>query len=119
MDIVACRGVIVGEPEMGRTFGDANRKNVPLEHNGRVMQKIQGSRLTQIAHESGARILPGWIEVPYYRGSPGLWKELRLLLRDRKHGPIIYNFRRPTYRTEEPFDLARENARLQDEIFNA
>jgi hypothetical protein len=120
-DILARRGVIIGHPEMGRTFGAANRDRVPLRFHEREMQKIAHSGLALLARRAGARILPGWVHVPYARESVSLRECLKRMFSPAQsgHWPIIYSFGRLAYRTKDPFHLENENARLQDEIFRA
>lgn len=107
-------GSIVAHPEMGRTFGKANKDKRPLTCGDRAMQKIESS-LTEIAAKADAFILPGWVDVPHARDALSLsgcfW---RLFSGD----VITFSFGEP-YKVERPFDLARENKRLQERIFAA
>ncbi|MBV9159799.1 MAG: hypothetical protein JO019_04355 [Candidatus Kaiserbacteria bacterium] len=119
--IVRARFVVVGNPEQGRTFGEANKNKIPLVRNDREMQVIEQSLLTQLAYETGARILPGYIEVPYAREQVSLQECFaRMFGKDNaKHRPVILSFTRKAYRITGPFDLAKENERLQIEIMEA
>lgn len=111
--------VVAGHPEAGRTFGDANRKREPLSHGYRQMQKIE-SKLTLVAYKSGAQILAGWVEVNDPSPVSVTTSFRRMFGRNnRRHRPVTFYFRRSAYRPAEPFDLDRENKRLQDEIFSA
>jgi hypothetical protein len=112
-------GALVAHPEQGRTFGEANvREGRPLvERNGRIMRDISRSEVLKIAARADALVLPGWIDVPYVSEGLSLPRCIwRLFMRNEV---ITISFREPSYRIEYPFDLARENKRLQDKIFNA
>src|SRR3989344_739465 len=106
--------VFVGHPERGRTFGEANRHRIPVERNGRIMQKIEEkSRLTLIAYKSGAWILPGHIHVPYNEPISITASFRRMFGRENtKYRPVVFSFKRPKYRPQDPFELERENERL-------
>jgi len=111
--------VVVGHPEMGRTLGEANRHRVPLQHDGRVMQKI-ASKLTLVADKAEAAILPGWVDVPYREPVPIMESFRRMFGREnQKYWPIVFSFSHPAYRPGRPFRLDSENDRLQHEIFSA
>jgi 1-acyl-sn-glycerol-3-phosphate acyltransferase len=117
MKVLRQGGSIIAHPEMGRTFGNANKGKTPLVRKNRAMQKIDGSSLTLIASKSGALILPGWVDVPYAQEALPLGACIWRLFTQR--GAIVFSFLEPPYRPEEPFDLIRENARLQEKIFDA
>lgn len=112
-------GTLVAHPEKGRTFGEANvREGRPLiERNRRIMRDIGESDVLKIAARANALVLPGWIDVPYAREGLSLPRCIwRLFTRNEV---IIISFREAPYYIEHPFDLERENQRLQDKIFNA
>lgn len=113
------RGIIVAHGEEGRTTGDANRNKTPIVRNGIAMQKIS-SKLTRVAHESRATILPCKVVVPGFEELPDARESQRQILGkgNERYWPVEYFFG-PEYRTRHPFDLAFENERLQEAIFNA
>ncbi len=118
-EVLRMRGIIVGHPEQGRTFGEANARKSPLVRGNRQMQEIGASLLTQIAYEAKASILPGWIEVSDKEPVSLLTSFKRMFgSENKKYRPVIYHFGRP-YRPSRPFDLARENEKLQKEVFDA
>lgn len=118
-EILHMHGIIVGHPEQGRTFGEANARKSPLVRGNRQMQKIDASLLTQIACEAKASILPGWVEVPYTEPVSVTESFRRMFGRkNRRYRPVIYHFGRP-YKPSERFNLVIENEKLQNEILNA
>lgn len=117
LNVLRTGGTIIAHPEGGRTFGAANQDRTPLERNGRVMQDISPSPLLRIAYKAKARILPGWIEVPYAREALSLGACIKRLF--TTDDVIEFSFREPSYGLDEPFDLATENRRLQEKIFAA
>ncbi|MCE9541551.1 hypothetical protein K8R03_03265 [Candidatus Kaiserbacteria bacterium] len=118
--VLQWRGVVVAHPERGRTFGEANRRREPIVRSGRAMQKIASS-LTEVAHLADARILPGWVEVPFSKEPVSILTSLRRMFgrKNRRYWPVTYSFSRVPYRTGTEFNRETENARLQNEIFEA
>ena len=117
MAVLEAGGTIVAHPAEGRTFGAANTNRTALKRGAREMQKIERSQLVTIAARSGAAILPGWVDVPYAREALSLGACIRRLITTDE--VITFSFRQPPYLVKADFDLATENAILQERIFAA
>jgi acyltransferase-like protein len=118
MAVLEAGGTIVAHPEEGRTFGAANKHRTTLKGDGaREMQKIERSQLVTLAARTGAEILPGWVDVPHAREALSLGACIRRLV--TTDDVITFSFRQPPYRVRAEFDLAEENAILQEKIFAA
>jgi 1-acyl-sn-glycerol-3-phosphate acyltransferase len=100
-----------------RTFNKREPNAVIIESNGRFMRPVDETAVPYLAKLGNALIMPVWIRMPGVRGKLGFCRSIFHLFKRRGRRMTI-SFGEP-YRVGEPFDLERENARLQQAIFNA
>lgn len=99
-----------------RTFDEKEPDAVLIECNGRLMRPVDDTGVPFLAKLGDAQIFPVWIRMPGVRRKLHFWASIFHLFKKRGRYMTI-RFGEP-YRVEEPFDLSKENARLQDKIFH-
>ncbi len=111
------KGNILIFAEGTRTFDEKEPDAVIIECNGRLMRPVDDTGLPFLAELGDARILPVWVRMPGVRRKLRFWASIIHLFKKRGRYMTI-RFGEP-YRVEEPFNIDKENARLQYKIFHA
>lgn len=99
-----------------RTFDEKEPDATLIERNGRLMRPVDDTGLPFLAKLGDAQILPVWIRIPGVKRKLRFWASIFHLFKKRGRYMSI-RFGEP-YRIEEPFDIDKENARLQEKIFH-
>jgi 1-acyl-sn-glycerol-3-phosphate acyltransferase len=118
-------GVLSLHVEEGRTFGAANKEKKLIEKNGRAIRSVS-TRAIKLAAETGAVILPTYIDMPNARDDVSIEETYRRIEGkvDTRYVPIAIYFGEP-YKLSSDFNardnIALERARrdLQERILDA